>query len=261
MKCLQWMAWCLIALMFAVWLGSCSPPPTKVVSLNFAAAGMVRGALQEIEELYQQEHPNVVLYSIFAGSGVVKEAIEQGEPFDGILLADIPPLDELQTKGLILPESRKELLSTDVVLIASANSSVQVSDLRQLADDRIKTVAIGDQNLAVGRYTATLLTKLGIKQAVESKAVVVKVDVREVLRAVEQKEAEVGITFLSEAKSSADVQVLTTASKDFYEPIRSGIAIVKGSPHRQEMQAYLDFLSSPKAIAVFQKFGLRPLRS
>ncbi|WP_086686946.1 molybdate ABC transporter substrate-binding protein [Nostoc sp. T09] len=261
MKRLQWMAWCLVAFMLALWLGSCSHPSTQVVSLNFGAAGMVRGALQEIEELYQQEHPNVVLHSIFAGSSVIKEAIEQGEPFDGILLADIPPLDELQTKGLILPESRKELLSTDIVLITAANSSVQVSDFRQLADDRIKTVALGDQNLAIGRYTDSLLTQLGIKQAVESKAVVFKVDVREVLRAVEQGEAEVGITFLSEAKSSAKVQVLTTASKDFYEPIRSGAAIVKGSPHSKEMQAYLDFLSSAKAMTVFQKFGLRPLRS
>jgi molybdate transport system substrate-binding protein len=87
------------------------------------------------------------------------------------------------------------------------------------------------------------------------------VDVREVLRAVEQGEADVGITFLPEAKAFAKVKVLATVSPDLYEPIRSGAAVVKTSPHLQEMQAYLDFLSTDRAMAVFQKFGLRPLRS
>ena len=70
-----------------------------------------------------------------------------------------------------------------------------------------------------------------------------------------------GITFLPEAKAFGKVKVLATVSPDLYEPIRSGTAVVKTSPHPQEMQAYLDFLSSDRAMAVFQKFGLRPLRS
>lgn len=112
MKRFQSIALCLVSLIFVVWLGSCSSPPRQVVTLNFAAAGMVRNAFQEINQLYQQDHPNVFLNTIFAGSGVVKAAIEQGEPFDGVLFAEIPPLDALQTQGLILPKSRKQLVST-----------------------------------------------------------------------------------------------------------------------------------------------------
>jgi len=147
------------------------------------------------------------------------------------------------------------------VLIAAADSSLQVANFQELASDRIKTVAIGNNNLGIGQYTQTLLTRLGINQAVVSKAILCKVDVREVLRAVEQGEAEVGITFLSETKASAKVKVLATAPRDSYNPIRSGVAVIKTSTHPQEIQAYLDFLSSDRALAVFEKFGMRPLHS
>jgi len=192
---------------------------------------------------------------------VIQRAIERGEPFDGVFFADLPPLNELQAKGLIVPESRKEVMSTDIVLIAPADSSLQLANFQELAEDRIKTVAMGNNNLASGRYTHTLLTRLGIEQAVTSKAILFKVDVREVVLAVEQGEAEVGITFLSEAKASTKVKVLATAPRDAYDPIRTGVAVIKTSAHPQEMQAYLDFLSSDRALAVFEKFGVRPLRS
>jgi molybdate transport system substrate-binding protein len=195
MKYFQWMLLCLISFAIALWLGSCSTsPPTQVVPLNFGVASMFRTAVEEIDQLYQQEHPHVWLNPIFAGTGIIRAAVEQREPFDGVLLADIPPLDALQAKGLILPESRRELVTTDIVVIAPADSAVQLTDLRELASDRIKTVAMGNKDVAIGKYSHAILSRLGIVQAVESKAVWAKVDVREVLQIVERKEVEVGIT-------------------------------------------------------------------
>lgn len=262
MKLLRRLTLCFLSLTLTLWLGSCSSPPQiQAVTLNVAASGMVRTAVEEIDRLYQQEHPNIWLNPTFAGTSVIRAAVEQGEPFDGVLLSEISALDALQAQGLILPESRRELVTTDIVVIAAADSAVQLNDLHELASDRLKTVAIGNKDLAVGRYTHPILSRLGILQAVESKAVWAKVDVRQILRAVEQGEAEVGITFLPETKGFAKVKVLATVSPDLYEPIHSGAAVVKTSPHLQEMQAYLDFVSSDRAMAVFQKFGLRPLRS
>ncbi|MEG4231668.1 molybdate ABC transporter substrate-binding protein [Microcoleus sp. Pol11C3] len=262
MKLLRRLTLCFLSLTLTLWLGCCSSPPQiQVVTLNVAVSGMVRTAVEEIDQLYQQEHPHIWLNPTFAGTALIWAAVEQGEPFDGVVLSDISPLNALQAQGLILPESRRELVTTDIVVIAAADSAVQLNDVQELASDRLKTVAMGNKDLTVGKYTHAILSRLGILQAVESKAVWAKVDVREVLRAVEQGEAEVGITFLPEAKAFAKVKVLATVSPDLYEPIRSGVAVVKTSPHLQETQAYLDFLSTDRAMTVFQKFGLRPLRS
>jgi len=262
MKLLRWLTLCFLSLTLTLWLGCCSSPPQiQAVTLNLAASGMVRTAVEEIDRLYQQEHPNIWLNPTFAGTALIRAAVDHGEPFDGVWFADIAPLDALQAQGLILPESRRELVTTDIVVIATADSAVQLTDLHELASDRLKTVAMGNKDQSAGKYTHAILSRLGILQAVESKAVWAKVDVREVLRAVEQGEADVGITFLPEAKAFAKVKVLATVSPDLYEPLRSGAAVVKTSPHLQEMQAYLDFLSTDRAMAVFQKFGLRPLQS
>ena len=254
------MALCLVSLIFALWLSSCSDHrPTQMVSLNFGATGVVRGALEEIEQLYQQEHPNIVFNRVFAASYALQAAIEQGEPFDGIFTADNLSLDSLQAKGLILPASRKELLTTDIVAISCIDYPIQLSDFRELASDRIKSVAILDKRPLVGKYTQEILNSLGIEQVVKSKAILLQVDVREVLKAIELGDAEVGITLLSEAKMSTKVKVLTTVPRNLYRPIRAGVAVVKTSVHAQDMQTYLDFLSSNQARVVFQKFGLRPL--
>lgn len=261
MKLSRWLALCLISLMITLFLGSCSSSlSAKVVVLNFGATSMVRSVLEEIDPLYQQEHPNVWVSHTFAAAGTIQTAVERKEAFDGVLFADISYLDALQTQRLILPESRQKLLTTDIVVIAPSNSALQMRDLRDLASDKIETVAIGKPNLAVGKYSHTILSRLGIDQAVESKAVWATVDVREVLRAVELGDAQVGITFLPEAKAFANVKVLATAPRNLYEPIQSGAAVVKSSAHPQQMQAYIDFLTSKQAMAIFEKFGLRSLQ-
>ncbi|MDY6784282.1 MAG: molybdate ABC transporter substrate-binding protein [Cyanobacteriota bacterium] len=246
-----------MALICSLWLNSCSSQPLPAIALNLDAASITRSALEELNELYQQERPHIVLYPTFASAGTVQAAIERGEPFDGVLLAEAPPLERLQARGLIVPESKQQLATTDLVVIAAANSPVQLSNVRELASDRIKTVAMGNPSLAVGRYARDLLAQLGIREAVESKAVLATANVGEILKAIEWGEAEVGITYLPEALSSPNAKVLATAPKNQYKTIQVGAAIVKTSPHPQEMQAYLDFLNSDRALQIFQKFGFR----
>ncbi len=254
------MALCVISLILALWLGSCSDHPSpQTVCLNFGATGVVRGALEEIEQLYRQKYPNIVFNRMFAASYSLQTAVEQGEPFDGIFVADILPLDSLQAKELILPTSRKELLTTDIVAITHVDYPIKLPDFQSLASDRIKTIAMGGKRPLIGKYTRQILQHLGIEQIVKPKAILVHLDAREVLRAVELGEAEIGITFLPEAKISSQVKILATAPRNLYQPIRLGVAVVKTSAYVKEMQTYLDFLSSDQAMAVFQKFGLRPL--
>ena len=250
-----------LSLTLTLWLGSCSSATVTqtAITLNFGATSMIRNALQEIDQIYQQEHPHIWLSTIFAGNGTIRAAVEKKEPFDGVLFANSNTLKELDTQGLIVSQSLRELVTTDMVVIARSDSALQLTDIRDLTSDRFKTVAMGTNSLLVGRYTHTILERSKITQAVESKAVWATIDVREVLRTVEQGEADVGITFLPEAKALTNVKVLATVPQDLYDPIRSTAAVLKSSEHPQEMQIYIDFLGSDRAQEILQKFGLRSL--
>ncbi len=222
---------------------------------------MTRAALEEIATIYQQNHPNVVINYTFGGTKVIQTFIEEGQPFDGVAMAEIKPMEQLQAQALILPESRRNLVTTDMVVIAPIDSTVTLSDFRELTNPSIKTIAMGNQKLAVGRYTHEILAHLNIADAVGSKAVFATLDVREILIDVEQGRAQVGITFLSEAKSSQQVKVLATAPPNSHQPVQASAAILTTSLHPQETKAYLDFLITNPAKAIFQKFGLRPLKN
>ena len=204
MKLLRWLTLCFLSLTLTLWLGSCSTPPEiQAVTLNLAVSGMVRTAVEEISRLYQQEHPNIWLNPTFGGTGVIRAAVEQGEPFDGVLLSEISSLDALQAQGLTLTETRRELVTTDIVVIAAADSAVQLNDLHELASDRLKTVAMGNKDLTVGRYTHPILSRLGILQVVESKTVWAKVDVREILEPWSRERQRWALPFCQKPKPLA----------------------------------------------------------
>ncbi len=261
MKLLQWLGFGVLSGILTLWLSSCNPTPLPTITLNFGGAGVVRTAMETLEQVYQQEHPNVVLHSLFAGSQIIRQSLERKEPFDAVLLGDMPPLDELQNQGLIIPSTRQNFLTTDIGIIALATSSLQISSVQDLVSDRIKTIAIGSPGLAIGRYTQSVLDRLGITAEITKKAIIMNVDVREVLQAVESGVAEVGITFLSEAKASSRVKFLTFIPTEAHDPIRIGMATVTNSPQPQAVQQYFDFLMSDRAAKIFEEFGLHRLRS
>ncbi len=261
MKRIRWAALFLITLLAVLWLSGCTSTYRKAVNINLAVAPIVRPAMSAIANLYQGEYKNIVVNSFYASPLVIKEAIESGEKFDGVILPSsqvIPPsfqiLEQLQAKGLIIPESRREIVTTDLVVIAPVKSTLKLDNFQELADNKVKSIAIVHEDIPLGQYTRRVFEELKITAAMQAKAVVFRTDVREVLKAVESGEAEVGITYLPEAKYSSQVKILNRlATPDL---IRTVAAVTKSSEVPEEVQAYLDFLHSDQAIKIFNKFGL-----
>lgn len=245
---------CVVA--FCLWLGSCTNKlPAKAVSINFASAPPYRDVLIELERQYRQEKFNVTINYTFSGATALKERIEQGESFDIVLAISKLALDELQKKGLLLSETIKDVVGTEMVLIVPVDSPVAIADFKDLTSDRIKTIAMGTERLGVGQYTKEILTNLGIFSQVQSKAVWANFEVREVSKAVESKKADVGITYLPEAKQSNKVKIMAIAPTNSHKPIIAEVAVLKNSQHPVEAKAVIDFLTSAKAMPIFEKYG------
>ena len=238
-----------------IWIESCSTIQTNPVALNVAAAGMFREALAEVDQIRQQENPSVVVNYTIAGSEVLKRRIAQGESFDLLITASPKPMDELEQKGIILPETRQPFVSTQIALIVPTDSQLVLSDFKDLASDRVKTVAMALEGPGVSTYTNEILTKLDILEQVKPKAVLAQTDVREILKAVEAKQVDVGITFLSEARRSDKVKIVAIAPTDLHRPVVTTLAILKNSQHTAATKELVEFLNSQQAIAVFQQHG------
>jgi len=106
----------------------------------------------------------------------------------------------------------------------------------------------------VGQYTEEILTKLDILDQVKEKAVYGS-DVRQVLSWVAAGEADCGVVYATDAAIDPNVRVAAKAPEGSHKPVIYPAAVIKGTKHPDEAKAFLDFTSSDKAKAIFEKYG------
>ncbi|HCF28745.1 MAG TPA: molybdate ABC transporter substrate-binding protein, partial [Cyanobacteria bacterium UBA11049] len=96
--------------------------------------------------------------------------------------------------------------------------------------------------------------KLNILEQVKPKLVLGN-NVRQVLAFVESGNADAGVVYLTDAKTSKQVKVAATAAEDLHSPIVYPVAVLKGSKNISAAKEYVQFLSSSQAKTVFEKYG------
>jgi len=235
-----------------------SPTPPDEVTVS--AAISLKDALDEISHLYSTQHPGAELHFNLGGSGTLQRQIEQGAPVDIFISASPKEMDSLQSQGLLLPNTRKNLARNSVVLIVPAGST-SISSFQDLTKAAVKTVAVGEpQTVPAGKYAHEVLTHFGIYDQLKQKLVLAK-DVRQVLTYVETGNADAGIVYATDAKISKKVIVVATAPEDSHSPVVYPAAVIKNSKNAAAAKTFLDFLASEKARTVFQKYGFIPAGS
>jgi molybdate transport system substrate-binding protein len=235
-----------------------SPTPPDEVTVS--AAISLKDALDEISHLYSTEHPDADVHFNLGGSGTLQRQIEQGAPVDIFISASPKEMDSLQSQGLLLPDTRKNLARNSVVLIVPAGST-SISSFQDLTKAVVKTVAVGEpQTVPAGKYAQEVLTHFGMYDQLKPKLVLAK-DVRQVLTYVETGNADAGIVYATDAKISKKVTLVATAPEDSHSPVVYPVAVIKNSKNAAGAKAFLEFLASEKARTVFQKYGFIPAGS
>jgi len=220
------------------------------------AAASTKDAMIEIAKTYAGKSRGVLKLSVGASGDLAKQ-IENGAPANIFISADTTWMDYLAGKNLILPDSRKDLLSNRLVLIAPAGSTMSI----ELKPGAPLAAALGEGKIAVcdpesvpaGRYAKAALIKLGIWDSIAPKVVGAK-DVRAALALVGRGEAPAGIVYSTDARLSKKVKVVAVFPDDSHPRIVYPVGIVAGHD-TAEAKAFYDYLSSAEAGAVFEKFG------
>ena len=228
----------------------------KSVTLTISAAASLTEAMGEIKTLYKVEKPNVTINYNFGSSGTLQQQIEQGASADLFFSAATKQMTTLQEKGLLINETKINLLGNTVVLITKNDSTLGIKSFTDLENANIKKIALGEpKTVPVGQYSEEILTSLKILDKVKAKAVYGK-DVKEVLSWVESGDADAGIVYGSDAKTSKKVKVLAEAGTELYKkPVVYPVAVIKASKNIDDTKSFLKYLSSDKAKTVFVKYG------
>ena len=235
------------------------PLTAKAQQVTVFAAASLTDAMKDMSGLWVQTGHQPLRLS-FGASSTLARQIEQGAPANVFASADLKWMDYLAEKQLIVPDTRKNLLGNELVLIVGAGKPVQVTlkkgvDLLPLlgVDGRLAT---GDpKHVPVGIYAEQALKALGAWDAMQPRLARTE-DVRAALLLVERGEAPLGIVYATDAAVSKGVKIAAAFPADSYDPVMYPFAVTK-SGDTAEARALLVFLGGPEARAAFVRRGFR----
>ncbi|GAB4201005.1 MAG: molybdate ABC transporter substrate-binding protein [Coleofasciculaceae cyanobacterium] len=223
-------------------------------NLLVSAAISLKDSLEEVKTNYQQMKPNVNVTYNFGSSGALQQQIENGAPADIFFSAAKKQMDALQQKGLILPNTRRNLLKNRLVLVVPKNSS-GITNFRQLTNSNVKKIAMGEpRSVPAGQYAEEVLKNLKIWQQVRPKLVLGN-NVRQVLAFVESGNADAGLVYATDAQVSNRVKQVATAPENLHSSIVYPVAVLKSSTNPAVAREYVQFLANNSARTIFQKYG------
>ncbi len=255
----SWGKWLILALVVLglVTVGhpsSAQEPTTLVVS----AAASLKDVLGAVEGIYQPLKPGVKIQNNFGSSGALEQQIIQGAPVDIFLAASPREMDLLQRQHLLLPGTRRDLLSNTLVLITPRSAS-SIHSFRDLTQGSVHRIALGDpRSVPAGDYGRQVLQFFGLLEQLRPKLVYGQ-DVRQVLSYVETGNVDAGLVYLTDARTSSQVRVVAVAPPQSHQPIIYPGAVINSSSHPQAAEDFLDFLTQPPARKVFDQAGFKLL--
>jgi molybdate transport system substrate-binding protein len=241
----------LLALVLAVLLPLAGPAQAQV---SVFAAASLKTALDAGAEAYTQISGEPVTLT-YAGSSALARQIEYGAPADLFLSANEGWMDLLETRGLIQPGSRADLLTNQLVLIAAPGVTVQIdltsraTAVAALAEGRLAMALI--DAVPAGIYGRAALETLGLWDSLRDQ--VVQTDnVRAALKLVSMAETPFGIVYATDAAAEPTVRVVDVFPADSHPPIRYPVALIGRSGRGT---ALLEFLTGSQAAAIFLANG------
>ena len=269
----------LLALVLALSLAACSSEPAadgdagdEVELVVFAAASMTE-TLTEISELYKEVAPNVTLVFNFDSSGTLKTQIQEGADCDLFISAGQKQMDQLDiaadpsvnTEGLdfVDENSRIDLLENRVTLCVPEGNPAGIENFDGLAealqnDDIL--FCMGNSDVPVGQYTQLIFDYYGLNEEELANAgkITYGTNVKEVTTQVKEGSVDCGVVYCTDAYSDG-LTIVDYATAEMCGQVIYPASVLKTAAHPEEAQAFLDYLGTDEAMAVFEAVGFAPV--
>ena len=221
-----------------------------------AAAASLKNAYEDkLIPMFEEANPGVTVKGTYDSSGKLQTQIKEGLEADVFMSAAKKQMTALDEEGMIASDTIVNLLENKIVLIVPTGSDSKIDSFEKIGD--AASIALGDpESVPAGQYAKEALTNLNVWDSIQDK-VSFGTNVTEVLNQVAAASADAGIVYATDAASKADqVTVVAEAPEGSLEKkVIYPVAVVKATAHEDAAKAFVDFLQTPEAIAVFESYG------
>lgn len=231
-------------------------------ALTVFAAASLEEVLTEIGDVYMAAGGAEAVVFNFDSSGTLQTQIEEGAVCDVFLSAGQAQMDALSHQGLLLKDSRMDLLENKVVLaVAEGNPAGLESfgDLKAALEQGTALLAMGNSGVPVGQYTQKILEYLGLDEAalVDSGQLSYGASVKEVAAQIAGGAVDCGFVYATDA-AAAGLTVADTATEEMCGRIIYPAAVLESSVRRDQAMDFLRLLVSQAGREMLEAYGFTP---
>ncbi|WP_028256987.1 molybdate ABC transporter substrate-binding protein [Veillonella montpellierensis] len=220
-------------------------------TLTISGAASLKGALTEIADEYKKEKnlsDNQIVIN-FAGSGTLRQQIEQGAPASIFISADEKNMKMLEEKQLV--SDVKPFVLNELVLVVPKSS--KASSLQDIPT--MNRFALGEvATVPAGRYGKQVLDHMNLWDTMQDKIVFAK-DVKAVTAYVSQGAVDGGFIYKTDALAAKDtVTIAAETPADSHDAVVYPIALITKNTTDFAKDFY-DYATGPKGKAILEKYG------
>lgn len=233
---------------------------TRPTPLAVAAAGDLRGVLEEVKGRFEAKRPDIRLELSFGSSGSFTSQIQQGAPFDVFLSADTGFPEQLQKAGLTTAEAPFPYARGSLALWIRKDLNLDPAKegLKVLLHPSVKAISTANPQLApYGRAGEAALRWAGLLEAVKPRLVFAD-NIAQAAQFLQAGSAEAGLISATQARHPALVAtgLVWKVPAEAYPALRQAGVILKRTQGLEQARAFRDFLLAPEAQAILVQHGL-----
>ena len=236
-------------------------PVRAAESISVAAAADLTYCLDDINAAFKKTHPDAEIKVSSGSSGKFDTEIKNGAPFEVFLSADSGYPNDLVKAGFADEKSLTTYAVGRLVLWTTHPETVDVSQGLEILrkDEPVKKLAVANpEHAPYGRAAKQALEHDKLWEAVQSR-VVLGDNIGQTAQFVATGNADAGIVALSlvVAGPFAKVGKWQEIPVEKYAPLEQVVMLTKKGADNPAAKAYLEFLRTPEARAIFDRFGFR----
>jgi molybdate transport system substrate-binding protein len=249
---------CFAALVLATGVGA---QPKAAHEIMVSAAISLKNAFEEIAKTFMETHPGAKVIFNFGASGDLARQIEGGAPVDIFASAAQKDMDDIDRKGFVASNSRKNFAENVVVLIKPATSNIPINSMKDLEKKEVGKISIGNpKTVPAGRYAEEALRHYNLWDAVQDRLIFAE-NVRQVLDYVARGEVDAGLVYSTDAMVRAkEVKVVMKLPEGSHQPVVYPIGVIKGTKEESLSKAFVDLVLSQDGQEILNKYGFIPAK-
>ncbi|SAK55415.1 extracellular solute-binding protein [Caballeronia hypogeia] len=233
--------------------------------IHVLATGALSAAFKQLVPAFERDTGNHLLISWGPSYGTSPDAlpmrIKSGESMDVCFMIGAA-LDEQIKQGVFVPDTKTDIAESAVgVAVRAGIPKPDVSTPEKLKQALLSAKSVAFSEGASGTYiTGTLFPKLGIAEQMKQKSVLIKG--RELVGAALQRgDADLGLQQISELKAFKEIQFVGPLPRDVQKVSVISAAIAKNAQQAEAAKAFIGYLKSKNAVAIFDSTGLEQPQS